>query len=95
MPPDLNPLFLDEVACDSGSASLAGLASGTVCLPGESNYPRQTKVVMHALPGARHKHGHPAIENPATAKLKTMRDPCNGVPANPWCPNEKGEYAGS
>jgi hypothetical protein len=89
VPPDLDPLFLDEVACDSGSASLAGLASGTVCLPGESNYPRQTKVVMHALPGAHPgRHNRPAIENPASAKLKTMADPCDGVPANPWCPKE-------
>ncbi|MGN6472129.1 MAG: hypothetical protein ACTHK4_00575 [Mycobacteriales bacterium] len=84
-----NPVFLDEVACDSGSASLAGAPSGTVCLPGESNYPRQTKVVMHKLPGAKAKHGRPAIENPASAKLKTMPDPCKGVPANPWCPNER------
>ncbi|HVV77548.1 MAG TPA: hypothetical protein VHC43_16110 [Mycobacteriales bacterium] len=89
--PDLNPLFLDEVACDSGNASLAGLSTDTVCLPGESNYPRQTKVVMHALPGARAKHGRPAIENPASAGLKTMHDPCDGVPANPWCP--KGHYS--
>lgn len=89
VPPDLNPLFLDEIACDSGSASLAGLSTGTLCLPGESNYPRQTKVVMHALPGAKDgKHGRPAIENPASATLKTMADPCDGVPANPWCPNE-------
>jgi hypothetical protein len=33
------------------------------------DYPRQTKVVMHPLP----KH------------LKTMPNPCQGVPANPWC----------
>jgi hypothetical protein len=87
-PPNPNPVFLDEVACDSGSASLAGAPSGTICLPGESNYPRQTKVKMHKLPGATSTHGRPAIENPASAKLKTMADPCNGVPANPWCPTE-------
>jgi hypothetical protein len=84
--PNPNPLFLDEVACDSGSASLAGLSTNTVCVPGESNYPRQSKIVMHALPGARRRHGRPAIENPATARLQTMRNPCAGVPANPWCP---------
>jgi hypothetical protein len=33
------------------------------------NYPRRTKVVMHPLP----------------KKLKTMPDPCAGVPKNPWC----------
>ena len=32
-------------------------------------YPRRTKVIMHPLP----KH------------LKTMPNPCAGVPANPWC----------
>jgi hypothetical protein len=85
-PPDPNPIFLDEVACDSGSASLAGLPSGTVCLPGESNYPRQSKVVMHPLPGARVAHGRSALENPMSSTLKTMPNPCKGVPANPWCP---------
>jgi hypothetical protein len=34
-----------------------------------SNYPRRTHVVMHALP----------------SNLKTMPNPCAGVPANPWC----------
>jgi len=33
------------------------------------HYPRRTKVVMHPLPKG----------------LKTMPDPCKGVPANPWC----------
>jgi hypothetical protein len=37
------------------------------------NYPRQTKVVMHPLPKG----------------LKTMPNPCKGVPANPWCPGRK------
>jgi hypothetical protein len=32
-------------------------------------YPRRTGIVMHPLP----KH------------LKTMPDPCAGVPKNPWC----------
>jgi hypothetical protein len=32
-------------------------------------YPRRTKVVMHPLP----------------KNLKSMPDPCDGVPANPWC----------
>ena len=33
------------------------------------HYPRRTKVVMHTLP----------------KQLKTMPNPCKGVPANPWC----------
>jgi hypothetical protein len=69
VPPDLNAPFIDEVACDSQSASIGPVAGGTLCLPG-SNYPRRTAVVMHPLP----------------AGLATMPNPCQGVPANPWCP---------
>jgi hypothetical protein len=69
VPPDLNPPFVDEVACDSESVSIGPVAGGTLCLPG-SNYPRQTSVVMHPLP----------------AGLASMPDPCQGVPANRWCP---------
>jgi hypothetical protein len=32
-------------------------------------YPRVSKIVMHRLPKS----------------LKTMPDPCAGVPSNPWC----------
>jgi hypothetical protein len=88
VPPDSNPPFLQEVACDANSASLAGLASGTSCLPGD-NYPRQSKVVMHPLPGAKRAHGRSALENPGSAHLKRMPRPCKGVPANPWCPRHK------
>jgi hypothetical protein len=41
------------------------------CAPSD-HYPRGTKVVMHPLPPA--------------GKLRTMPNPCAGVPANPWCP---------
>jgi hypothetical protein len=37
------------------------------------NYPRRTRVVMHSLPKG----------------LKTMPNPCAGVPANPWCPGRR------
>lgn len=37
--------------------------------PPGSNYPRRTKVVMHKLPKS----------------LKSMPNPCAGVPRNPWC----------
>jgi len=37
------------------------------------HYPHQTKVVMHPLPKG----------------LKTMPNPCAGVPANPWCKRGK------
>jgi hypothetical protein len=37
--------------------------------PAGANYPRRKRVVMHPLP----------------MKLKTMPNPCAGVPKNPWC----------
>ena len=37
------------------------------------HYPRRTAVVMHPLPKG----------------LKTMPNPCKGVPRNPWCPGRK------
>ncbi len=39
------------------------------CLPND-HYPRRTQVIMHKLP---------------KSKLKTMPNPCAGVPKNPWC----------
>jgi hypothetical protein len=45
----------------------------TLQCPGGKQYPARTKVVMHALPKG----------------LKTMPDPCKGVPHNPWCPARK------
>ena len=41
-----------------------------------SNYPRLAHVVMHPLPSG----------------LATMPDPCDGVPANPWCPAGSDHY---
>jgi hypothetical protein len=92
VPPDSNGTFLDEVACDSGSIALAVASGGSLCPPG-SNYPRQSKVVMHRLPGTHRRGGRPAIENPASARLKTMANPCHDVPTNPWCP--KGSSSGT
>jgi hypothetical protein len=37
------------------------------------HYPRQQHIVMHPLPKG----------------LKTMPNPCQGVPANPWCPGPR------
>ena len=45
--PNLNPVFLDQSACDSQIAIIAGAAAP--CLLGD-NYPRTTAVVMHPLP---------------------------------------------
>ena len=85
--PTLNALFLDEAACDSGSISLFGIAGTKLCLPG-SNYPRQTEIVMHSLPGAA------SLTTPSTSNLATMPDLCGGdpelndgqLPSSPWCP---------
>jgi len=40
-------------------------------------YPRRTRVIMHPLP----------------RNLKTMPDPCAGVPTNPWCPARRTHRA--
>jgi hypothetical protein len=42
---------------------------GTIPCAPTDHYPRRTKIVMHPLP----------------KKLKTMPNPCAGVPKNPWC----------
>jgi hypothetical protein len=48
------------------------------CKAGD-HYPRRTKVVMHPLP---------------IGKLRTMPNPCAGVPANPWCPARRHRARG-
>ncbi len=68
--PDLNALFIAEVACDSQAISIGPVPGSALCLPG-ANYPRRSSVIMHPLP----------------VGLKTMPNPCRGVPANPWCPS--------
>jgi hypothetical protein len=45
----------------------------TTPCPSGSHYPRRTHVVLHPLPKG----------------LKSMPDPCAGVPANPWCQAKK------
>jgi hypothetical protein len=45
------------------------LVGVSLACPGGKPYPQRTHVEMHALP----------------ADLKTMPNPCAGVPANPWC----------
>jgi hypothetical protein len=77
VPPDLDPLFLGEVACDSG-ASIGPLGGNTACLPTDK-YPRQTTVVMHPLPGSN------SLTDPQASTLPTMPNLCGRVPANAWC----------
>ena len=74
VPPDVNVPFLDEVACDSQSVSIAVLTGGSLCPPG-ATYPRRTQVVMWSLPPAN--------------ELTSMPDPCAGVPDHPWCHDGK------
>jgi hypothetical protein len=64
--PDLNALFIDQVACDSQSASIGPIAGGTLCLPG-TNYPRRTAVVMHPLPAGLATMPNPCQGAPANA----------------------------
>ncbi|HWA65821.1 MAG TPA: hypothetical protein VG899_05565 [Mycobacteriales bacterium] len=47
VPANLNPLFLDEVLCNTQVALVAGVS--VPCLPTD-HYPRLTHVVMHPLP---------------------------------------------
>jgi hypothetical protein len=71
VPPDSNPPFFNQIACDS--AIFEGIVpgtSGSTCPP-DASYPQRTKVVMPPLPRG----------------LRTMPHPCRGVPANPWCPS--------
>jgi hypothetical protein len=68
--PDLNPAFLNQVACDSQFFASLLPTGSQPCTPG-SNYPRRRQVIMHPLPAA--------------SDLPTMPNPCAGVPANPWC----------
>jgi hypothetical protein len=81
----LATLQMTHPVCDgspaaAGSSSPAFLAEvlcdsqveispGTPASCPTGQYPRRTHVIMHPLPDA----------------LKTMPDPCAGVPANPWC----------
>jgi hypothetical protein len=74
VPPDANALFTDEVACDSDSISIGPLQGGTVCLPG-SNYPRQTDVVMHPLPGVLQALGTPGATPGSPAWTQALEDP--------------------
>jgi hypothetical protein len=45
------------------------LSPGVPAVCPNGQYPRRTRVIMHPLP----------------SHLRTMPDPCAGVPANPWC----------
>ena len=71
---DLNPLFLDQVACDSGDAFV--LNEALPCIGGKG-YPTFTglKNGLHPLPPAK--------------ELPSMPDVCGHVPANPWCAKAK------
>ena len=70
VPPDSNPSFLNQIACDT--QFFAGLlpTGSSPCTPG-SSYPQATGVQMPSLPPA--------------SQLPSMPDPCVDVPANPWC----------
>jgi len=60
-------------AANTGGPLLAQVLcdTGNGTCPAGSKYPQSTGVVMHPLPKT----------------LASMPNPCDGVPANPWCPN--------
>jgi len=64
-PPDANPLFLAEAACDS-QISIGPVGGNQGCLPG-SSYPRQTKVDLKPLPSGLPTMPNPCVGAPANA----------------------------
>jgi hypothetical protein len=82
VPDGTSPATLQQT---NGTCGRTGTANGNIALLSEAacdsgvlaaactptdRYPRATKVVMHRLP--RHR-------------LRSMPNPCRGVPRNPWC----------
>ncbi|MGH9919682.1 MAG: hypothetical protein ACRD6W_12565, partial [Nitrososphaerales archaeon] len=72
---DTDLTLLLQAECD------AGLFSPTSSTCSSAIYPQATAVTMQALPGAS------GLEDPQTADLPTMHNPCKGAPANLWCPH--------
>jgi hypothetical protein len=68
--PNPNPLFVQQVACDSESIQFAALTGGQTCPPVGANYPR---------------HGAGQPMPPLPSGLPTMAQPCTGVSTDPWC----------
>jgi hypothetical protein len=68
--PNPNPLFVQQVACDSEAIQFAALTGGQTCPPVGANYPR-------------HGAGQPMPALPSG--LPTMAQPCSGVSTDPWC----------
>ncbi len=73
-PSDLNAnlTFFGEALCDTQTELSPGVAAACPTGP----YPRVTAIVngLHPLP--------------APSQTPTMPNPCQGVPANPWCPKK-------
>jgi hypothetical protein len=63
-------------AANTGGPLLAQVLcdAGLAACPTGAKYPQATKVELHPLP---------------TSGLPSMNNPCEGVPANAWCPNGK------
>ncbi|MGI9185111.1 MAG: hypothetical protein ACR2GZ_09150 [Solirubrobacteraceae bacterium] len=76
VPPNQNPVFLSEVACDSQSIQVGPASGGTFCPPG-ANYPR-------------HAAGQPMP--PVPSGLPTMPHVCSGVAVDPWCNDYVADY---
>jgi hypothetical protein len=75
-------------ACDGSSAP----ANANPPFLAESLCDTQVSLVPGqppACPTGRYPHRTHVIMHPLPADLKTMPDPCVGVPANPWCPGPR------
>jgi hypothetical protein len=73
-PPNLNLLFIDEVACDSQSVAIGPITGGQTCLPG-AKYPRRSTIVTHPLPA-----GLPAMPNPCAGVPANPWCPATAAP---------------
>jgi hypothetical protein len=69
VPPNTNPAFVQQVACDSQAISFGALTGGQTCPPVGSHYPR---------------HG-PGQRMPGLPALPTMPHVCSSISTDPWC----------
>lgn len=61
-----------QALCDTDFLSQASPSAPSCTLPVVASYPKTTAVTVKPLPSG----------------LRTMPDPCAGVPVNPWCPGK-------
>ncbi len=84
VPPDLNPAFVSQVACDSESITIGPVPGSSLCTPG-ANYPRRSAVVMHPVPAGLASMPNPCAGVPANpwCASTTRGSGQAGQPASP------------